>query len=93
MNMTHDEMIEVIKAHKAGKTIEFAITGQLEWRVLNTPSTEVPSFAPGTYTYRIKKEPRVLYAVKHIVTDNEEEAVALASRVGIKPVKFVEELN
>lgn len=57
--MTPDEMIEVIQAHKEGKKIEVMCkaspTG--EWGV-----TPAPSWNFTQYSYRVKKEPLVLYA-------------------------------
>lgn len=49
--MTHDEMIEVIAAHRDGKQIEcLQISG--DWRV-----THSPLFNFSDYTYRIKPAP------------------------------------
>lgn len=52
--MSHDEMVDVILAHKAGKTIQSKSTGAgLGWLDLDEPY-----FNFGTVTYRIKPEPR-----------------------------------
>lgn len=51
--MTHDEMIAVILAHKAGKKIESRAIGKNEWYCLADP---VWDFAH--YDYRVKREPR-----------------------------------
>lgn len=57
--MNYDQMIEVIQAEKDGKKIELRTRGSL-----NSWSTRVAtgSFNFVTYEYRVKKEPRVLYA-------------------------------
>jgi len=56
--MTHDEMIEIIQAHKDGKQIEFRKNLSSEpWR-----SLEGPMFDFALFTYRVKpNQKRILY--------------------------------
>lgn len=60
--MTHDQMIEVIQAYKAGKKLEvknlFTAT-QPEWVEWIGPF----NFNFGFYAYRVKKEPRTRWMV------------------------------
>lgn len=53
MNMTHDEMIAVIQAHKEGKTIEACAIGYTNWRVTADP----PTWNFYAMDYRVKPEP------------------------------------
>lgn len=54
MSMSHDEMIAVIQAHAAGKTIQHRRRGAQEWSDLH-PMCFSASFE--VYDYRIKPEP------------------------------------
>ena len=52
MNMTHDEMIEVIQAHKEGKEIEYKSNVTGEWCASGKPAWDFQCFE-----YRIKATP------------------------------------
>ena len=52
--MTHDEMIEVIQAHKDGKRIQCAMKNTETW----VYATDVPSWNFAQLNYRIAREPR-----------------------------------
>ena len=56
--MTHDEMIEVIKAHKEGKKLECRTKGIGRWG-----PTKLPQFDFQKFDYRVKQEPVELWAV------------------------------
>lgn len=59
--MTHDEMIEVIKAHKEGKKLECRLNpphASEPWTTINSPVFDFHNF-----DYRVKKEPVELWAV------------------------------
>lgn len=91
--MTHDEMIEVIKAHKAGKSVEYRRLppDKLGWRSVTNPSWNFLEFE-----YRVKREPRVLYAriseQGHVCSSDIDKTVIekLHRLYGGKVVKFVE---
>jgi hypothetical protein len=53
--MTHDEMIAVIQAHKAGKFIETKYKDSNGPWDLRNPG--LPNFNFNSYDYRVKKEP------------------------------------
>lgn len=53
MNMTHDQMVEVIQAHQEGKTLEARDIGTSAWTRCRQP----PSWDFRDYEYRIKPEP------------------------------------
>jgi len=64
--MTHDEMIAVIQAHKDGKQIEFRKSVSKEpWRNLNGLMFDFALF-----TYRVKpNQKRILYQYNFITSD------------------------
>jgi len=49
--MTHEQMIEVIQAHKEGKKIEFKTEGLNGWQPASTPTWNFSN-----YNYRVKPE-------------------------------------
>lgn len=62
--MTHDEMIEVITAHKEGKQIEYSYragTGSKRWQAISSPAT---LWAFDEIVYRVKAIPRVRWIVE-----------------------------
>jgi len=57
--MKHDEMIEVIQAHKDGKRIQLSGKhASASWF-----DTDCPGFSFGEYDYRVKPEPRKILKV------------------------------
>ena len=61
--MTHDEMIEVIKAHKDGKDLE--VKSKMRGAAWYSRPNKGPNDVRlnfDDYDYRVKKEPRMLYA-------------------------------
>ena len=64
--MTHDEMIEIIQAHKDGKQIEFRKSVSKEpWRDLNGLMFDFALF-----TYRVKpNQKKILYQYNYITSD------------------------
>ena len=62
--MTHEEMIAVIQAHKEGETILFSdqLKTSDKWMVLDALNLAALKFNFSRFKYRIKPEPRVLYA-------------------------------
>ena len=58
--MTHDEMIEVIKAHKEGKKIQGAQSGCKTWS-----DTSRPTWNFYEYDYRVKPEELTVYIVRN----------------------------
>lgn len=60
--MTHDEMIEVIKAHKEGKRLERrSVGGFNNWH--DRPASVVDNFNFCDWEYRVKREPFECWAV------------------------------
>ena len=66
--MTHDQMIDVISAHKKGKTIQTFVSG-------NWVDSDIPTWNFYTYMYRVKPEPRELFA---LIDDSKDYVVAIA---------------
>ena len=64
--MTHDEMIEIIRAHKDGKQIEFRKSISKEpWRDLNGLMFDFALF-----TYRVKpNQKKILYQYNYITSN------------------------
>jgi hypothetical protein len=64
--MTHDEMIEIIQAHKDGKQIEFRKSVSKEpWRDLNGLMFDFALF-----TYRVKSsQKKILYQYNYITSN------------------------
>lgn len=58
--MTHDEMIEVIKAHKEGKKIQEKLNGASEWRDCSSRN-----FNFYAYNYRVKPEELTIYIIRN----------------------------
>ena len=54
--MTHDEMIQVIQAHKEGKQLQYR-GKHSHWADIIDP----PAWAFHAYDYRVKPEPRVVW--------------------------------
>ena len=62
--MTHDEMIAVIEAAKAGKRIQFRSSSKestYPWTDIDDPTWDFSRFI-----YRAKPEPRVIYVPEHV---------------------------
>lgn len=62
--MTHDEMIEVIKAHKEGKSLQIRTRtfSKLNTQWSDLPKGEDPQWNFYSIEYRVKPEPMVCYA-------------------------------
>ena len=60
--MTHNEMIEVIQAHRDGKVVECQriVSSYSEWS-----RTVIPSWDFSKFRYRVKLEPAELWALKN----------------------------
>lgn len=89
--MKHDEMIAVIQAHKDGKTVEQRRKGcDHGWAERKGPLSL--SFNFFTFDYRIKPEPRVLYAWFNSdgVFIGGSTSAMDSSPFTVKTVKFVE---
>jgi len=62
--MTHDEMIEVITAHKEGKQIEYSYRAGLGSERWQAVSSSTPLWAFDEIVYRVKPLPRVRWIVE-----------------------------
>ncbi len=49
--MTNDEIIEVVTAHKAGKTIEIQVDGKGEWDAI-----QFPNWCFSMHNYRVRRQ-------------------------------------
>ena len=58
--MTHDEMIEVIQAHKEGKSIQWRLAGRGAWT-----DTGKPNWNFDSKQYRVKPEPMTIWVNRY----------------------------
>lgn len=81
--MTHDEMIDVIRAHREGKQIQFSSPGN-GWR----NCLDDPSWNFQTNCYRVKPEPREIWVNVYddnsygSIHDTKERAIAYCNAGG-----------
>lgn len=90
--MTHDEMIEVIQAHKEGKAIDGRLigSGDDDWRIDDEPTWDFSK-----WEYRVRPEPAVIYATidsqGHVALSLQDQRSLRACRSVIR--RFVEDMN
>lgn len=86
--MTHDEMIEVIAAHRDGKGVEVSERSPTRdnWRVAVKPAWDFSD-----YKYRVKPEPPTCYAniYPHSTTYGYETKQAADSAAGQSRIRCV----
>ena len=93
-NIPTDEIIELARAHRAGKIIQFWSASSNGWEDV---SNNDPSWNFGTERYRVKPEPRVVYLKEylgsgidygHVYSDDDCILPGNYTRI----VKFVEQI-
>lgn len=93
--MTHDEIIAVVQAHKAGKTIQI---GSKHEKAL-WYDTANPTWNFAHFNFRVKPEPRIIYVNEYKTTQiihayhKEETADAHADIDRICCTKYIEAIE
>ena len=72
--MTHDELIEVIAAHRDGKSLQCWCHGQKAWVDWEHAEADQLRKAMGATVFRVKPEPRRGFFPDTFVYDTREEA-------------------